>query len=326
MLAHMCTSVHFKACFRGDLSSSLACQNTFRQPRTNKFLCDTRSDERLGLPERLFALDELNVLYDADRKALWTFMQARGRPSFTPPMLTEFMQWQHLIARNFGPGRVPLEFLILGSHSPGVFCYGGDLQLFAKLIRAGNREGLIAYGNRCVEILNRNINALDLPIITVGLVQGAALGGGFEALLSFDFIVAERDATFGLPEVMFGLFPGMGANPLLSRKLGTALADRIILSNETYTAQQMYDCGLVHIVAEPGEGVQATRDFIARSQRSHAGMVAARRAMRISSPVEMAEFYAIVELWADAALQIGDKNLRLMQRLAAAQERKVRAA
>jgi DSF synthase len=56
-----------------------------------------------------------------------------------------------------------------------------------------------------------------LPILTVGLVQGAALGGGFEALLSFDYVVAERDATFGLPEILFGLFPGMGAHSLLSR-------------------------------------------------------------------------------------------------------------
>src|SRR3546814_14577116 len=83
-------------------------------------------------------------------------------------------------------------------------------------------------------------------MLTIGLVQGAALGGGFEALLSFDYIVAERTATFGMPEIMFGLFPGMGAHALLSRKIGSAMADRLIVSNETYSAEEMYELGIVH--------------------------------------------------------------------------------
>ncbi len=277
------------------------------------------------MPKRLFALDELDVLYEREHRALWTFMNPKGRPSFTPPMLSDFEQWQQLIVQGFGAGRTQLDYLILGSRAPGVFCFGGDLQLFAELIRAGNRDGLIVYGNRCVDILDRNIHTLDLPMVTVGLVQGQALGGGFEALLSFDFIVAERGSVFGLPEVIFGLFPGMGAHALLSRKLGTAIADRMILSDESYSAEQMYELGIVHRLAPPGEGVGAVRDFMVRTSRRHAGLVAARRATRIVSPIEKSEFYRIVELWADAALQLGEKDLKLMMRLAAAQERLAKA-
>lgn len=280
-----------------------------------------QSAERLKLPERLFALNELDVLYDRDQRTLWSFMRPKARPSFTPPMLSDFDQWQSLIAQNFGPGRTPLDFIVLGSRAPGVFCFGGDLQLFAELIRSGDRDGLVGYGRHCVEILNRNIRALDLPLVTIGLVQGKALGGGFEALLSFDFIVAERGSTFGLPEVMFGLFPGMGAHPLLSRKLGTAMADRMILSDETYSAEQMYDLGIVHALAEPGDGIAAVRKFIGRSNRKLAGLVAAHKAMRVSASVPMEEFYAIVDLWADAAIQLSEKDLKLMLRLASAQER-----
>src|SRR5438874_3009382 len=208
-----------------------------------------RSAERLAMPERLFALEELDVHYDSDHRALWTFMRPKGRPSFTPSMLADFESWQSLIARGFGPGRTPLDYLILGSRAPGVFCFGGDLQLFAELIRSENRSGLITYGTRCVEILDRNIRSLDLLMLTIGLVQGPALGGGFEALLSFDFIIAERGSQFGLPETMFGLFPGMGAHPLLSRKLGSAMADRLILSDESFSAEAMYDLGIVHALA-----------------------------------------------------------------------------
>jgi DSF synthase len=284
-----------------------------------------RTAQRLAVPERLLNLNELDVLYDGEIHALWTFMRPLGRPSFTPTMLSDFEAWQSLIGDHFGPGRVPLRYLILGSRSPGVFCFGGDLGLFHRLIREGNREGLTSYGYRCVEILNRNRHALDLPMITIGLVQGQALGGGFEALLSFDFIIAERGSKFGLPEIMFGLFPGMGAHALLARKVGSAIANRMILSNETYSAEAMYELGLVHQLAEPGEGIAAVRDFMAKSDRRHAGLVNARRAMRVTAHIEMAEFYKIVDLWADAALQLREQDLKLMQRLADAQARAAKA-
>jgi DSF synthase len=283
------------------------------------------SVQRLAVPERLLDLAELEVFYETDAKALWTFMRPASRPSFTPPMLYDFEQWQQLIAGNFGPGRIPLDYLILGSRSPGVFCLGGDLELFHGLIRAGNRDGLVAYGNRCVEILHRNMHALDLPMITVGLVQGQALGGGFEALLSFDHIIAERGATFGLPEIVFGLFPGMGAHSFLSRKLGTAMADRMILSSETYTAEEMYEMGIVKQLAEPGEGIDAVRAFMARSSRKHSGLVGARRAMRTAAPIGLSELRDIVSLWADSALQLCESDLKLMTRLASAQVRLAKA-
>ncbi len=248
-------------------------------------------------------------------------MRPVGRPSFTPRMLADFVTWQDQIETHFGPGRVPLKYLILGSRAPGVFCFGGDLELFAALIREGNRQGLVSYGYRCVEILNRNHQSLDLPILTIGLVQGQALGGGFEALLSFDYIVAERGSTFGLPEVKFGLFPGMGAHAFLSRKLGSAMADRVITEDLTFTAEQLHDMGVVHELAKPGEGVAAVRGLISRFGRRHSGLVGARRASKRSNAVSNAELRDIVDFWADAALRLREQDLKLMQRLAAAQAR-----
>jgi len=274
----------------------------------------------------LFNLNELEVLYDGDRETLWTYMRPTGRPSFTPTMLADFFNWQLVIGESFGPGKVPLKFLVLGSRAPGVFCFGGDLELFQRLIREKDRAGLVQYGYRCVEILHRNMQGLDLPILTVGLVEGAALGGGFEALLSFDYIIAERGATFGLPEILFGLFPGMGAHAILSRKLGTAMADRLIVSNETYTAEQMFDLGIVHQLAEPGEGLEACREFIDKSARRHVGLVNARKAMKLAAPISREELKRIVDLWADSALQLREQDLKVMSRLAAAQSRLSQAA
>ncbi|MEO0062625.1 MAG: hypothetical protein RLZZ08_1185 [Pseudomonadota bacterium] len=294
-------------------------------PGRNEYLVEN-SAAHLSLDEGLFALEQLDVLYRHENAALWTFIRPSGRPSFTPAMLHDFEGWQRLIGENFGPDRAPLRYLVLGSRCPGVFCYGGDLELFQHLIRNGERQGLVRYGYRCVEILHRNMRALDLPMLTIGLVQGAALGGGFEALLSFDTIIAERGATFGLPEIMFGLFPGMGAHAILSRKLGGAVADRIILSNRTYTAEEMFDLGLVHVLAEPGEGVAACEDYIRKSDRRHAGLVNARRAMKVAQPLALEELKQIVDLWADAALQLSESDLKVMNRLTRAQHRVAAAA
>ena len=276
---------------------------------------------RREVDPQLFELAELDCLYESQTATLWTYMRPQGRPSFTPTMLRDFETWQRVIGSDFGPDKVPLRYLVLGSRSPGVFCFGGDLALFQQLIRTGNRQGLANYGFRCVEILHRNMHSLDLPMLTIGLVEGAALGGGFEALLSFDFLIAERGATFGLPEILFGLFPGMGAHAILSRRLGSAMADRLILSNETYTAEQMYELGLVHQLAEPGEGLRTCREFIKRSERRHPGLVAARKAMKRTRPLELRELKDIVELWADAALQLTEQDLKVMSRLTRAQER-----
>jgi DSF synthase len=125
---------------------------------------------------------------------------------------------------------------------------------------------------------------------------------------------------------MFGLFPGMGAHALLSRKLGTAMAERLIQSNETYTAEQMYELGLVHHLAENGEGLATCREFIKKSTRRHAGLVNERRAMRLASPLSVEELKRITELWADAALQLREQDLKVMSRLASAQNRLAHAA
>ena len=284
------------------------------------------SERHLALPERLFAMEELELLYQSSEQTLWTYMRPSGRPSFNLTMLGNFYEWQQLIGESFGPGKVPLRHVVLASRTPGVFSLGGDLELFQKLIRNEDRQGLVKYGYRCVEILDRIMRAFELPVSTIGLVQGSALGGGFEAVLAYDTIIAERGATFGLPEVMFGLFPGMGAHSILSRKLGSAMADRLILSNETYTAEQMYELGIVHQLAEPGDGLNVCRDFIDKSRRRHSGLVHAHAAMRESAGVPLAEMKRIVDHWADAALQLTEQDLKVMSRLARAQARLSQAA
>jgi DSF synthase len=270
---------------------------------------------------RLFELEQLEVSWDDTTGALWTFMRPRGRPSYNLDFLEDFHAWQRGIIAAFEYRPNDLRYLLLGSRTPGVFNLGGDLDFFATKIRARDRQALVAYGESCVRILHRNINCLGLPMVTIGLAQGDALGGGFESLLSFNVIIAERGAKFGFPENIFGLFPGMGAYSLVARRVGAAFAEEMMLSGRIYTAEEMKDAGLVHFLAEPGQGIAEARDFIRRSKRRHTGSRSVYQIGREVNPVALEELDRIVQVWADACLQLRDRDVKVMQRLVAAQDR-----
>ena len=270
---------------------------------------------------RLFDLGQLDVRWDSMSDSLWTWMTPLDRPNFNPAMLRDFQRWQTEIKREFARPGATIKYLVLGSRFPGIFNLGGDLDLFAGFIARGDRDGLVGYGRDCVSILHNNINALDLPLVTIGLVQGDALGGGFEAVLSFNVIVAEKGARFGLPEIAFGLFPGMGAHCLLARKLGLARAEQMMLSNRLYSAEEMHEMGLVHVLAEPGCGEEAVRAYIAKNGRKQSGHHGIYQASRLVDPIPLEEMLSVVEVWADSALRLTDGDLKLMRRLVDAQSR-----
>ena len=268
-----------------------------------------------------FTFADLETNFDPELETLWTYMRQSVRPSFNPGLLREFSQWQSDIVAASTTGTLPIRYLVLGSRFPGVFSLGGDLDLFSAHIRNGDRDALVRYGRACVHILHRNMMSLERPIITIGLVEGDALGGGFEALLSFNVVIAERGTSFGLPETLFGLFPGMGAHCFLSRRLGAARAEQMILSGRTYSAEELYDLGLVHGLADRGRGRAEVEGYIRQNRRRHSGHCAIYEASRSVNPLALGELEAVVDLWADAALRLSEADLKLMGRLVGAQTR-----
>jgi DSF synthase len=270
-------------------------------------------------------LSEFDVHFDADERVLWCYFDFGGRPCFTPTVLEQSRRIQNLVrtlAAESDAGDPPVRYLVLGSRAPGVWNLGGDLALFADLIRKGDRDGLTRYARACCEVGFTNATLYDLPIISIALVQGEALGGGFEATLSSNVIIAERGARFGLPEILFNLFPGMGAYSFLSRRIAPGLAERMILSGEIYSAEQLHALGVVDVLAADGAGIDAVYAYIGRGGRRYQAHAAVRRARQLVQPVTFEEMLRIADLWVDAALKLSDADLRKMQRLAAAQDRR----
>ena len=129
---------------------------------------------------------------------------------------------------------------------PGVFNLGGDLDLFLRLIEARNRAGLVELRHRLHPRSVPQLHAAhELPITTISLVQGDCLGGGFEAALSSDIVVAERHARFGFPEILFNLFPGMGAYSFLDRRVGRRVTEELLSTGKIYSADDMLAMGVI---------------------------------------------------------------------------------
>ncbi|MDB5809097.1 MAG: enoyl-CoA hydratase, partial [Betaproteobacteria bacterium] len=103
---------------------------------------------------RLYELEQLEVNFEKDTGALWTFMKPRGRASYNPELLEDFHAWQRGIVAAFEGRPADIKYLLLGSRTPGVFNLGGDLNLFAERIRERDRAALVAYGESCVRILD----------------------------------------------------------------------------------------------------------------------------------------------------------------------------
>jgi DSF synthase len=218
------------------------------------------------------------------------------------------------------PGLV--RHFVLTSDVQGVFNFGGDLSLFVLLIRARDVESLRMYGRRCVDLVWWMENASRLGVHTTVLVQGDTLGGGLESVMPFHKVIFERSAQAGFPEVLFNLFPGMGAWNFTIRKAGFSIANEMILSGRLYTADQLFRRRLVDLVVEDGEGEAAIEAVIQSVNPRLRGTLAALEARRLAAPVTYEALMTIVDQWTETALQLTDRDLRLMERLARAQVRK----
>jgi len=217
--------------------------------------------------------------------------------------------------------RQVVRYGILASRSRKIFNLGGDLALFRQAILSRDRAVLLQYGDQCLDNLYPWHRNCDLDMTTMALVQGDALGGGFEAALSASVLVAEEQARMGFPEVLFNLFPGMGAYSFLARKVGRRTAERMITSGSIYSARELYDLGVVDVIAPEGTGEAAVYSYIRKHSKQGNGRRAFERARNEFEPISRDELRRIVDIWADAALRLDERDLRMMERLVRAQQR-----
>lgn len=264
--------------------------------------------------------------YDAQKELTWCVMRQQGRPAFTKDLLLDLLAFQRSLAVSANPNlpdrTEPTRYMVFSSAIQGTFSLGGDLALFAKLIRANDEDALRDYARLSIEILYNNAIAYNLPLTTIALIEGDAIGAGFEAALSCDYVIAERGSRLGFPESLFGLFPGMGAHSFISRKIELAKIEKMILSGRLYSAEEMYELGLVDQIIDSGNGQEEVLKLISKRQRKLSLVKSLREVQLKLNPLSLDELLSIAEIWVKSAMKLTERELKIMDRLLRAQEKK----
>lgn len=163
-----------------------------------------------------------------------------------------------------------------------VFCAGMDLGAFAN----GDRSG-VTDPDRFAGFVAA---ARSKPVIAA--VNGGALAGGFEIMLACDMAIADEGAVFGLPEVKRGLIAGGGGVIRLPRRIPFAVANEMLLTGDTISADKALELGLVNSVVPRGELIPAAMALADR--------IAANAPLSVSASVSLsraATFAGETELW-----------------------------
>lgn len=127
--------------------------------------------------------------------------------------------------------------------------------------------------------------------VTIAMVDGFALGGGFELALSCDVIFATEKSKFGLPEVGLGLIPGFGGTQRLSRSLGLHMAKALTLSGDMVDAKFLESRGVVYKVTSDQEALtEEVRAYAKRiSQKGRQAVGTAKKSIQKGYSLEFTD-------------------------------------
>jgi DSF synthase len=211
-------------------------------------------------------------------------------------------------------GPQAIDYFVLKSAHPDYFSLGGDLAHFRECIRYGNRRGLRDYSMQCADMICEWAEQSNRTT-TISLVQGRALGGGFETALASDYLIAEEQSEFGFPEILFGLFPCTGGMSLLARRVSVWQAERMMRNGKIYTATELLQMGIVDEICPKGQGVLTVEKFIAEHHKHAPARLALQRARARLAPLNRDELHRVVDEWVEIAMALGDSELRVMDML-----------
>ena len=160
--------------------------------------------------------------------------------------------------------------------------HGGDANLKAFLFTAKGKH--FSYGASVPEHVRGEVERflpafrevfealMDSSVCTIAAVRGLCLGGAFELVSFCNFLVAEKSATFSVPEISLGVFPPPAA-AILPWRLGGAVAEDLILTGRKMSAEEGARRGLVTRLCEPGELDKTVENFLDTTIRPRSAAV-----------------------------------------------------
>jgi 3-hydroxyacyl-CoA dehydrogenase / enoyl-CoA hydratase / 3-hydroxybutyryl-CoA epimerase len=200
--------------------------------------------------------------------------------------------------------------LVIRSAKQSGFIAGADINELRGMTDPTKIEALIARGHGVLDRLDR------LPLPTVAVIHGYCLGGGLEMALACDHRIAIDDASFGFPEVLLGLHPGLGGTVRLSRLINPVQAMTMMLTGKTLRPSAAKTLGIVDAVTQERHVIGAIKAAADRSLKLHrpgmlVGLLNSSPARALLAPRMRREtekraprrFYpaphALIDLWAE---------------------------
>jgi len=199
--------------------------------------------------------------------------------------------------------------LVIRSAKRSGFIAGADIAQFRGITDTAAVETLLTRGHAVLDRLDR------LPLPTVAVIHGYCLGGGLEVALACDYRIAIDDASFGFPEVLLGLHPGLGGTVRLTRLINPVQAMTMMLTGRTERARRARALGLLDAVTQErhvrgavksavtGEMKRAKPPLIGwiLNNEPARGLLAKRMRGEAAKKAPAAHYpapYALIDLWA----------------------------
>ncbi len=241
-------------------------------------------------------------------------------PYFSPELLHDLMSLLHQMKErgvnwSWNGFMKPVHYTVMKSAHPDFFSLGGDLAYFHDCINRRDSEALRNYSLSCADMIHEWSSLLGAQATTIALVQGRALGGGFETALAADLIVAEEHAEFGFPEILFGLFPCTGGMSLLAQRIGARAAERMLGDGRVYSATALKQLGVIDEVCPTGEGERFVEKLINNHARQRMARLMLQRSRHRIASLDRSELHAIVDEWTETAMNLEPQQLRVMEAL-----------
>lgn len=198
--------------------------------------------------------------------------------------------------------------LVIRSAKPGGFIAGADIRDFAEMTDTSTAAALLERGHAVLDRLDR------LPLPTIAVVHGYCLGGGLEVALACDFRIAIDGATFGFPEVLLGLHPGLGGTVRLTHLINPVRAMTMMLTGKSESARVAKSLGLVDVVTQERHVRAVVQSAVSGDlKRSSQGVVGKllnlfpfrvilakrmrREAEKKAPPANYPSPFALIDLW-----------------------------
>lgn len=193
--------------------------------------------------------DTLNVTF-RDGLCRIAFNRPQVGNAINGRMIEEISHLLELCSADTGPDGRPVTVIVIEG-GEDIFCAGGDFEAISENGTAGDPAPLYDIW----------LKLTGGPFVTISLVKGRANAGGIGFVAASDIVIAQKSASFGLSELLFGIYPAC-VLPFLIRRMGRRGAHYMTLMTKPVSAAEALSSGLVDVLAEDGE--TALRQHLAR--------------------------------------------------------------